>query len=95
VRGTDTVARFGGDEFAVIVEGVAGREDGLRIGGEIVAAMRPEFALDGRAATISTSVGIAFREANADSAPDELLKSADKALYEAKSTGRDRFCVAS
>jgi diguanylate cyclase (GGDEF)-like protein len=95
VRGTDTVARFGGDEFAVIVEGLAGREDGLRIAGEIVAAMRPEFLLDGQAASISTSVGIAFREANADSAPDELLKSADKALYEAKSTGRDRFCVAS
>jgi diguanylate cyclase (GGDEF)-like protein/PAS domain S-box-containing protein len=94
VRITDTVARFGGDEFAAIVEGLGGRADGLQIAGKIVEAMRAPFTLDGATASVSTSVGIAFHDGTAHSAAADLLEAADEALYDAKAGGRNRYCVA-
>jgi diguanylate cyclase (GGDEF)-like protein/PAS domain S-box-containing protein len=94
VRATDTVARFGGDEFAAILENLGERENGLRIAGEIVTAMRVEFALDSGTASISASIGIAFHDGTTEINSSALLKAADQALYEAKGSGRDRYCVA-
>ncbi len=93
-RASDTTARLGGDEFTVILERLGSAEDGVRIAGNIVAAMRPEFKLDGRAVQTSTSLGIAFYSGAGPTSPDELMKKADEALYEAKGAGRDRFHVA-
>jgi diguanylate cyclase (GGDEF)-like protein/PAS domain S-box-containing protein len=94
VRATDTVARFGGDEFAAILENLGERGNGLRIAGDIVAAMRAAFATDSGAASISASIGIAFHEGTAEIKSADLLKTADRALYEAKGSGRDRYFVA-
>ena len=80
-------------EFAVILEGLGGRDDGLKIAGNIVEAMRAPFALEGDSASVSTSVGVAFHDGGAQSAA-ELLEAADRALYEAKAGGRNRYCVA-
>ena len=94
VRATDTVARFGGDEFAAILENLGGRGNGMRIADEIVTAMRADFALGSGTASISASLGIAFHEGTAEIESADLLKAADRALYEAKGAGRDRFSVA-
>jgi diguanylate cyclase (GGDEF)-like protein len=93
VREGDTAARLGGDEFVVLVEGST-----LDAGPELVAErllealrrpcdMRGEI---GRELSISASIGVAFglRES-----PDELLRDADVALYEAKAAGRDRYVL--
>ena len=94
VRSTDTVARFGGDEFAAILENLGERENGLRIAEAIGVAMRTPFVLDGDTASISASIGMAFHEGAAGIRSADLLKAADRALYEAKGSGRDRYCVA-
>ncbi len=94
VRATDTVARFGGDEFAAILENLGERENGLRIAGEIVTAMRAAFPVEGGSASISASVGIAFHHGENAIASADLLKAADHALYEAKGAGRDQYRVA-
>jgi diguanylate cyclase (GGDEF)-like protein/PAS domain S-box-containing protein len=94
VRETDTVARLGGDEFTVILEELNGREDGCQIAQKIVAAMRPEFVLEGRSVNVSTSVGIAFYHGEEGVAADDLIKKADAALYQAKAAGRDQYRIA-
>jgi diguanylate cyclase (GGDEF)-like protein/PAS domain S-box-containing protein len=94
VRSTDTVARLGGDEFAVILGEIDEREDGCRIAGKIVAAMRPEFTLEYRPLAITTSVGIAFYDGSGEMTVDGLVKKADEALYQAKGAGRNNYQVA-
>jgi diguanylate cyclase (GGDEF)-like protein len=94
VRETDTVARLGGDEFTVILEELNGRDDGCQIAQKIVAAMRPEFVLEGRSVNVSTSVGIAFYHGEEGVAADDLIKKADVALYQAKAAGRDQYRIA-
>jgi diguanylate cyclase (GGDEF)-like protein len=93
VREGDTAARLGGDEFVVLVEGST-----LDAGPELVAErllevlgepydMRGEL---GRELTVTASIGIAF---GLRGTPDELLRDADIALYEAKGAGRNRFVL--
>ena len=94
VRGVDTVARLGGDEFGVILEELERREDGSRIAEKIVREMRPEFPLEHHTVTITTSIGITFYEGKEQVSADQLVRSADVALYEAKHRGRDTYQVA-
>ena len=94
MRETDTVARIGGDEFTLVVEELTGREAGSHIAEKIVAAMRPEFVVDGRALTVTASVGVALYAGVDHITADALIKKADEALYAAKSGGRNKFRVA-
>jgi diguanylate cyclase (GGDEF)-like protein/PAS domain S-box-containing protein len=94
VRAIDTVARLGGDEFSVILGELSTRDDGLRIADKIVVTMRPEFELEYRTITTTTSVGIAFYDGAAGVNSDVLIKKADEALYEAKGAGRNNYQVA-
>jgi diguanylate cyclase (GGDEF)-like protein/PAS domain S-box-containing protein len=94
VRAIDTVARLGGDEFSVILGELSTRDDGLRIADKIVVTMRPEFELEYRTITTTTSVGIAFYDGAAGVNSDALIKKADEALYEAKGAGRNNYQVA-
>jgi diguanylate cyclase (GGDEF)-like protein len=88
-RAADTAARFGGDEFAVLLED-DGR--GLRpemVAGRIIAAMRRSFEVEGKEVYIGATVGIAHA-GGAALAPDELLRNADLAMYRAKKAGGNR-----
>ncbi|MYM70486.1 EAL domain-containing protein [Pseudoduganella sp. FT55W] len=90
VRSSDTVARLGGDEFTVILSGLE-QADGIdRIVQAMLALLGRPFALDGAQPSISASVGIALYPADA-AAPDDLLRSADQAMYAAKQGGRNRY----
>jgi diguanylate cyclase (GGDEF)-like protein len=90
VRGTDTVARLAGDEFVVILEGLHDANVVTLIADKIIAEMNAPFVVDQHILKVTTSVGISHHDASeGDITPGALLERADKALYEAKSAGRN------
>jgi hypothetical protein len=92
LRDSDTVARFGGDEFAVITERLAAAEDVHITAGRIVAAVQRPIDVGRREARVTASVGIALNRPG-DSA-DDILREADVAMYLAKTTGKCRHVLA-
>jgi diguanylate cyclase (GGDEF)-like protein len=91
LREVDLVARFGGDEFAVVQFDPKGIDDVALLAQRIIDALSRPFDLDGHQAVISASLGIALVPADGAD-PDVLLKNADIALYRAKEEGRGTFC---
>jgi diguanylate cyclase (GGDEF)-like protein/PAS domain S-box-containing protein len=92
VRPSDTIARLGGDEFVVCCEDVVGGSEAVKLAERILATLRAPFGIDGRHLSLSTSVGIAVAGRGTE-APDDVLRSADAAMYAAKGNGRDRYEV--
>ena len=91
---TDVVARMGGDEFVVLVSDVTA-DDATAIGHRIIEALAAPYELgEDISACVGASVGIAMSPEHASEA-EVLLAVADAALYEAKSGGKSRCCVAS
>ena len=89
VRPADTVARFGGDEFAVLLDGAAGADAARRAAEAIQRALAAPVGLDGLEIYTSASIGIAVSGAQADG-PEALLRGADVAMYRAKAGGPGR-----
>ena len=87
VRSTDTVARLGGDEFALLLPGVNAIDNAGDVAQSVIHALSQLIELDGETVTVGASVGIALYVQDGSSS-DELLSSADLALYEAKNHGR-------
>jgi diguanylate cyclase (GGDEF)-like protein len=85
-RDTDVVARLGGDEFAVLQPASDPPLSPAALAERLVQALREPFELDGRRVEVGASVGVAL--ASEASTPDDLLRDADIALYQAKSAGR-------
>lgn len=92
VRPSDVVARIGGDEFAIIAQGITERETACDVAGRIVATLSRPFDLDGQSAEIGASVGITLAPADSCDA-ETLTQQADVALYCAKNRGRGRTCM--
>jgi diguanylate cyclase (GGDEF)-like protein len=86
-----TPVRYGGDEF-IIVQPVAGKAEAQRLAGRLVAALETPFEIGTDTARISVSIGVALSDDRA-SRPDDLLRDADVAMYQAKSTGPGTVCV--
>jgi diguanylate cyclase (GGDEF)-like protein len=93
VRGSDTVARLGGDEFAVLLPGIHDVEIARRIGSNIVVRVKAINRIEGRAITMSCSVGITLVNAPLDELEtlDQVLARADDAMYQAKRAGKNQF----
>nr|WP_232474861.1 EAL domain-containing protein [Roseomonas rubea] len=97
LRAEDTVARFGGDEFGIVLAS-AGRSGGdseanaEAVAARLVSALSAPYTLGGERAEIGTSIGITLA-AGRDTTPDVLLGEADVALYCAKRAGRGRHAV--
>jgi len=88
----DTVARIGGDEFAIILADIAAESDATALAAEMVEALSAPFQHEGRALSTTVSIGLAtFPEHHRD--PVELMKDADIALYRAKEQGRSQAVV--
>jgi len=83
VRPGDTVARFGGDEFAVLLEEISATSDAARAAERIARVLRVPFFVQGREVFVTASIGISIGHH-----ADELLRSADVAMYRAKSAGK-------
>lgn len=90
VRAEDTVARFGGDEFGIVLATVAQVSDCETVARKVLQALATPFELQGARVSISTSVGAALFPQHGDVA-ETLLAKADQAMYAAKSQGKNRF----
>jgi diguanylate cyclase (GGDEF)-like protein/PAS domain S-box-containing protein len=89
VRPSDTIARFGGDEFTILCEELVADEDARVIADRVLALFSTPFHLDGRDVFESASVGIAL--GTAPQRADELVQHADAAMYRAKGGGGNRY----
>jgi len=93
VRGSDTVARYAGDEFTMILRHIIKRDDVLRIAEKVVQAMELPLSLDnGSELQATVSVGISFFPDDAVEG-DLLLRHANEAMYGAKSLGRNNYQI--
>jgi diguanylate cyclase (GGDEF)-like protein/PAS domain S-box-containing protein len=93
LRAEDTVARFGGDELVVLSEHVAGAPGAALVAERILEELRTPIDLAGEQVTLSASVGV--RVAPVEGAVrDELLRTADAAMYQAKASGPGRYVIA-
>lgn len=90
VRHPDVVARLGGDEFVILALGLADpAADATRLAERLRASLSEPFAIRGEQISVSASIGIALREVGED--PENVIDRADRAMYKAKDSGRDRF----
>jgi diguanylate cyclase (GGDEF)-like protein/PAS domain S-box-containing protein len=91
VRTTDTPARYGGDEFVIICEGLTAPEDAEVLAQRLVRAIPGTYQLESGTASIGASVGVAVAAAAVPAA--QLLRLADEAMYEAKQAGGSRYSI--
>jgi len=90
LRNSDTVARFGGDEFVVLLPTIPQLSDVLKVAEKILSTLSRSFALEGIVIPISTSIGISICPLDGTDT-DELLKKADLAMYLAKQQGKNQY----
>jgi diguanylate cyclase (GGDEF)-like protein/PAS domain S-box-containing protein len=88
LRPGDTLARFGGDEFVVVLEDVEDPGEAVQVAERIADELRRPFVLEGRELYATASIGISWGKARTKSAED-LLRDADTAMYQAKRSGSD------
>lgn len=90
--GNHLVARIGGDEFVVVLRS-ASAGDAVDAAASVLTEVRRPFSIDGRTVKVGVSIGVAAVRQGEVFDPNELLRQADAAAYEAKRTGRNRFVV--
>ena len=101
LRGTDllsrfgtekALARFGGDEFTILLMGVRGEEDAVRVARRVLEELGKPFHFRGQEVYTTASAGISFVDATCDD-PSKLLRNADIAMYRAKAEGRAGYAI--
>jgi diguanylate cyclase (GGDEF)-like protein/PAS domain S-box-containing protein len=89
VRSSDTVARFGGDEFGILLEDIGGEHDAIDMAQRIAGVFTRPFVLDGDEHFVTTSIGIALAEGG--ELAEDLIRDADAAMHRAKERGGARY----
>jgi diguanylate cyclase (GGDEF)-like protein/PAS domain S-box-containing protein len=92
VRDSDTVSRFGGDEFAILLQGIETDEQVAPVAEKIIDALSKPHLIEGHELEIGVSIGITFCPEFADDS-QELFKQADMMMYKAKESGRKTYKI--
>jgi diguanylate cyclase (GGDEF)-like protein/PAS domain S-box-containing protein len=92
LRTGDTAARFGGDEFAILLEETEGPEVAGQVAERVLADLRPPFQVKDRSVNVHASIGIAYSKSGTED-PAELMQAADVAMYAAKARGKNCYEV--
>lgn len=90
VRDSDTLARFGGDEFSILLEGIMQMDDIFPIIEKIVQAIADPFVVQSSEVFITCSIGISLYP-NDGITPEALIQNADRAMYHAKKNGKNNY----
>lgn len=90
LRQSDTIARLGGDEFVILLCGPQDTDNIRKIARGIIRTLNEEYSLNGIHLSIGVSIGISIYPYNSLN-PDEMLRQADMAMYEAKKSGKNNF----
>jgi diguanylate cyclase (GGDEF)-like protein/PAS domain S-box-containing protein len=90
VRGSDTVSRYGGDEFIILLADVAHAQDAALCAEKIISALATPYELNGHTLRIGASIGISIAPEHATDG-ETLLKYADIAMYQAKRSGANNY----
>ncbi|MFN8556325.1 MAG: EAL domain-containing protein [Dehalococcoidia bacterium] len=92
VQPGDTVSRLGGDEFTIVIDRGTDERAAVALAGHLLERMAAPFIIDGREIFATMSIGIAVCDGSTES-PEELLRNADLAMYEAKARGRAGYAL--
>jgi diguanylate cyclase (GGDEF)-like protein len=91
LRPTDTAARFGPDEFAILLAGVPSGRDVARVAERLLGELEPPVAIDGRAVKAAASIGVAM--GTAGERPEDVVRNAERALSRAQLLGRSNYQI--
>jgi diguanylate cyclase (GGDEF)-like protein len=91
IRGTDLLARYGGDEFVLLVD-LARAEDATLVGNKLIRVISDPYSVDDNRVRVSASIGAAFHPQDGTTV-EELVRAADHAMYRAKRSGKSRLTI--
>ncbi|WP_363318259.1 diguanylate cyclase [uncultured Vibrio sp.] len=94
LRTSDMLARFGGDEFTILLENLANEEDAVIVANKLIDGLREPFLINSESLMASTSIGIATFPRDGKNVND-LLRAADEAMYQAKTSSKGYCCYSS
>ncbi len=92
IRETDTAARIGGDEFSIILQNIGSEEAACNVAEKVIACISTPMCLNDCQYVLGISVGICM-ESEQRSDVETMMRLADERMYEAKTTGGNRYCV--
>jgi len=92
LRPQDKIARLGGDEFTILVSSIRSYAEAIEVAERIQKEVSRPFSLDGYETFTTASIGIAFSSVSYER-PEDLLRDADTAMYQAKSAGKDQYAI--
>ena len=93
VRQEDMVARMGGDEFVIGLWELSHADGAGKLASKVIQAVSQPYSIQGHSVSITASIGVGIYPTHGDEV-ETLMKSADLALYEAKRTGKNDYCIA-